>query len=687
MLNHTARSTTPAAPGAMRPLALGLQRLADCLEHTQASGRTRVVHVAWLVALVAAGAFVRFAGLGAVGLHGDEETMALAVRHILIDGRPILPSGMFYPRGMTQLYMMAASVSVFGETEWALRLPSVLCGLALIVVAYDAGRRFLRPEWSLALAAVAAFLPQLIVDSQTARMYIFLVMYITCSMACLWRWERTNRDLWLAAAAGFLILGLDMHALAVGAVLMFLIPGVVRGHARQILLGSIAAGAVVLVYVLLHSWVQAQYPSAPPPEFVKEFGAPPPSGSLVPLDFNLAFDVALWSTGVAMSFLAVHAARSISNRSLSIGVAMILLAGIMLQLAVYYHLAALAYLLGFILLLREGSGDARQRTFLLLTAAALLLLVHSALLMSAAGAFIKLVGALVGKPSVWPYARIAQVSWVGGALTAALLVWGLYLLVNRRRAPDYWLLAVFGVWAPVFALGIFAWNVPPRYTAMSFAPMLVCALAFAQRLTDEALRHCRESGIKNRVSAAAAALIAIFMLNPLAVASTVNAGYDVHPDHKGAAEFVRAQDIIEEDVLVAEDVLQQTYYLGKVDYWLIGPKVARRFVERTEQGIVDIYTGTPVIASAAQLEQLVRDNESRRIFIIGTGEGWRGGRRPVRENMHPLLESARFTTAYTGRDQRTRVLQPTSREVDRGASNSGPSHAGGAVAPSSILTE
>ena len=92
--------------------------------------RDQLAHRMMLFAIISVGAWLRFWGLANVGLHGDEETMALAVMSIVRDGAPILPSGMFYPRGMTQLYLMAGSVQLFGESEWAFRLPSVLCGVA-----------------------------------------------------------------------------------------------------------------------------------------------------------------------------------------------------------------------------------------------------------------------------------------------------------------------------------------------------------------------------------------------------------------------------------------------------------------------------------------------------------------------------------------------------------------------------
>jgi hypothetical protein len=145
----------------------------------------------------------------------------------------------------------------------------------------------------------------------------------------------------------------------------------------------------------------------------------------------------------------------------------------------------------------------------------------------------------------------------------------------------------------------------------------------------------------------------------MAVAATIDAGYRIYPDHKGAAEFMRSQGIVEDDVVLAEDVLQQTYYLGRVDYWLIGPGVARRFVMKTEQGIVDFYTGTPVVVTTEMLDKVLKDNHGKRIFVIGTGEGWERGRRSVRGELEAAIESDRFETVYTGRDGLTRVLRAT----------------------------
>lgn len=649
---HLPDTVTPAGP-----LADLIQALSALVRVTIPVDRERASHLWWLAALIAVGASVRFWGLGDVGLHGDEETMGMAVRHILIDGRPILPSGMFYPRGLTQLYLMALSVSIFGESEWALRLPSAVCGVVLIGLTYVIGRRFLRPHWNLALTATVTFLPYLIVDSQTARMYVFMVTAITASMACVFAWERTDRIGWLAAAAVLLVVGIDMQLLAVAAVLMFLFPGMAQGDARKLLYGAAAAACVGISFVVIDSWTNAQYP-VPPPEFAADLGPPPWERARASQSFALTFDIALWTAGLTIALFALYVCRAVRVRASALVSAAFLLAGVVLQVALCYHLAALAYLVGIVIARRYGSPQMAFRFALMVIAAGVLALIHATLIASTPGSIVKIVGAMVGQPSVWPYVRIVQLSVVAGLLMVGLLAWGLYQLAHGRSVTDYWLLAVLGVWVPVFALGLFAWNVPPRYTEMSLPPMLLCAFAFAQRAADWVRAHMPRARGRALPDAVAALIVAVCAIDPASAASVIHAGYRIHPDHKGAAEFMRSQGIEDEDIILAEDVLQQTYYLGSVDYWLIGKQTARRFVKRAPGGVVDFYTGTPVIATAAMLDELLQKHPRARIFVIGSGEQQDDNRLNARgKELHQLIESDRFETVYLGRDGLTRVLR------------------------------
>lgn len=656
------RGLFPVSPTLTEHVSGFMRSLSELFRITTPLERDQLAHRVMLLVILGVGTWLRFWGLANVGLHGDEETMAMAVMGIVHEGAPILPSGMFYPRGLTELYLMAGSVQLFGESEWAFRFPSALSGVLTIYWSWLAGRRFLRPYWNLAFATAVALLPSLIIYSQTARMYIFLLAAVAGCMVCVFAWERSGRIGWLLGGVMALVIGIELHALAVTTVLLFLMPGILQGDFRKLLYGSIAAAIVMVSYLLINGWVDSHYP-VPPPEYAADLGAPLWDRSRAPEAFALTFEVALWTAGLAIAFFAIHLSRVIPQRFAAISVATLLLASLLLQLKLYYHIAFLLLIAAVIVARRFGGPRVWRRFRIFALGSGLLALIHFSLLASTPGSLQKVIGALVGQPSVWPYARILEYSQVAGLLTMAAVAWGLWCLMKRRRATDYVLLAVLGVWIPLFTIGFFVWSMPPRYTVASVLPMMLCAFAFAQKAVDwlQAWAAARNmSWLSGRpAQLVAVAVTTVLVVDPVEVAASVNSGYESHPDHKGAAEFMRSQHIVDADVIIAEDVLQQTYYLGKVDYWLMSRNHARRYVELKNGRIQDFYTGAGVVSSAAMLEDLLRKERGNRIFVIGSGENQSDKRRGMRGDMDPVLHSKQFEVIYEGRDGLTQVWRAT----------------------------
>src|SRR3970282_272214 len=246
-----------------------------------------------LFLVIAACTLVRFWGLGNVGLHGDEETMAMPAMSILENGRPMLPGGMFYPRALAQLYLMAASVWVFGETEWALRLPSALVGSLAGFARCFRGKRFLSPNLNLVFVAAMTFMPYMIEISQTARMYVFWLTALMAFGALLFKWEQDDKLGSLVWAFAAWLVALHFQQLSIFAALLSLFPGLSRQSIRQLLFGDVALGIAYLAFDAAQSWIGSQYPLDERPERIV---LPPepvaPSAGLGPLDV-LAIYVAL----------------------------------------------------------------------------------------------------------------------------------------------------------------------------------------------------------------------------------------------------------------------------------------------------------------------------------------------------------------------------------------------------------
>jgi hypothetical protein len=644
----------------------------QALPHTDSdTARIRRWSLWLLVCIVLAGAVLRFWGLGSVGLHGDEKTMALPVMSLINEGRPIMPSGMFYPRAVVQLYLMAASVVAFGQSEWAMRLPSALCGVLLILLAYQAGGRFLTPAWRLALAAAVAFLPDFIEDSQTARMYVFLVACVTGYMALVFAWERTGRGGYLVAAVITLLVGLQFHTLAIFAAFLLFMPGLVQGDARKFWAGAVAFVTIAVGFELMNHLITVSYPQAADSDGgLADNG---PHAAVVPHVKHLWL---LLGAIPALAFSFWVMARRGMLAALLVGAALVAAAALQWHAALLVGTAALV--------LGRRAGPLARVPLISLLAASVTIGTAQALFLlhQHAGSLKQIAGVMLGWPSVWSFISIGGYSAVALLGVVGSLGCGLWLLAHRKPMPDHLLLVVLGVWVPLLMIGWIKWNIPSRYAAAQIMPLLVASFAAMQWLTETLARRIAAHGDvpgdvqgvvqgdarRNRLPVAspssltpawvpAAAVAAlILVVNPLQVAKAVDSGYANHPDHKGAAEFVAHLHPGPRDIIIAEDVLQQTYYLGHVDYWLVNKQVAASYMHRVQGRLLDFYTDTPLLGTGSDLEQVVEMPNRGAIYVIGSGENQEDGRRNMRGfGIAEVLQSPPFHCVYVGRDGVTRV--------------------------------
>jgi hypothetical protein len=612
---------------------------------------TRAWETLAVIALAAVGAILRFRGLGSWGLEGDEKTMALPTMHLVHFGSPLMPSGMFYGRAIGQLYLMAGSVRAFGESEWAFRFPSVVCGIALIGIAFFVGRRFLAPAWNIAFVALVAFLPALIVDSQEARMYIFLVTCLAGYTALIFEWERSDHTGWLVAAVIVMLIGVQFHVLAVFGSFLLLFPGLLAANVRKLWHGGIGFVVVVASFAGISRWLESFYTRAVKSD-ARHIAA---AGSHVTSLSLLHQSPLLLLAGViAAALLAVYVARSVNARTPGIAAAALLFAGLVCELAVFYHVGMVLILGGAILAQRNG-GKALPRIALLLAASVVLAVSQISFLHHATGESIrKTLGMMVGLPSIWSFLRAVVYSPAAWLIVCLALLHALWRLAQRRRICDYWLFFILAVWLPLFGLGVFSWDIEARYTQFALLPLLICALAASQQVSTGIARRLSPPTVP-AVQAVLAALAVILIINPVSLAHAVNSNYSIHPDHKGAAEYIRSIGLHPNDVIVAEDSLQQTYYLGHIDFWLRAMNEAAEFVYMKDGAYRDIYTDAPLIGSGAELMALVEQPDRGAIYIIGTAEFNSDNSRIRGDGIYDALQLPIFAPVFLGRDGLTQV--------------------------------
>jgi len=234
------------------------------------------------------------------------------------------------------------------------------------------------------------------------------------------------------------------------------------------------------------------------------------------------------------------------------------------------------------------------------------------------------------------------------AFLGAALILGETAL-RRKNSPQedrglqnrYFLVLCFLL--PLLFFGFFRTHVQPRYL-FQLRPVIVLlylaalwrAAAIVSRL---ALRpFSTAAGRDKTVRALTCGFLAAGLLaftdqaGPGEVRSVVNRKYgdrittDIitrsgrleHYDHKGVGSYVR-KFLREDDRVVAMHMVFQHIYAGRADYWLWsgGPGTWDAW-EKTPEGWKDFYVGARWINSLEGLKAVLRENASRRVWLIAS---------------------------------------------------------------------
>jgi 4-amino-4-deoxy-L-arabinose transferase-like glycosyltransferase len=175
-----------------------------------------------------------FSVIGRAPLSRIDEGQIAEVAREMVAGRDWLTpriGGVAFPAYPPLAYwLIAASGSVFGFNEFAMRLPTALAGLALIAVTARMARRLAGDEAGLTVAGVLATLPAFFVQSGVCRADMLTMAFATAAFDRFLAWaegEKKTRDLalmYLFTALGILTKGpLTVAMLGLGGLAWFLL--------------------------------------------------------------------------------------------------------------------------------------------------------------------------------------------------------------------------------------------------------------------------------------------------------------------------------------------------------------------------------------------------------------------------------------------------------------------------------
>jgi hypothetical protein len=261
--------------------------------------------------------------------------------------------------------------------------------------------------------------------------------------------------------------------------------------------------------------------------------------------------------------------------------------------------------------------------------------------------------AMMGGASIWSFLLYVPVSYGATAIATGGAVVALWRIATVRPVPDVWLFALLGVWAPMFLIGTRDSYPEYRYMTGALLPLLIVAFASCQWF-GELLRRRANGRMPPPAAVFVVVIVVALIVNPVTVVGVAMPGDEHYPDHKGAASYLRSLQLPPTAILVAEDAIVQSYYLGRVDYLLTNAETALHFSYVADGAVRDIYSNARVIATPERLAALINDESRPDLYIIGSGEHFTDGHRWQRgEAIEKIL--ARLDIVYRGRDGLTTV--------------------------------
>ncbi|NNF26589.1 MAG: phospholipid carrier-dependent glycosyltransferase [Gemmatimonadetes bacterium] len=648
---------------------------------------SKATALAGLIALmlVIASSPQRFMGLDRLSFIGDEETSALPAR-ALAEGRgSVMPTGMEYRRALPLTHVNAAVASRFGvENGWSYRISSAVAGVLSVPVVYGAARAFVGPQAALVAGVAMAFSEWHILFSRMGRMYVPFLLFYVLGGWMLWSWVRRG-DAWrLVLGIAAFVGATSLHALAIFA-LQFPVVGLVFAGAAVspwiVLLTVVALGVPAWLY---GRWTEVPYGEWSDPVSGAVFGvAEPAPWAATP---EVLIGGLLGVVGLALGF---RVASSLVRPSSSAGwpvrawaLAAGSAAGLALALGQWWGAALCA---SGLLLVR---GEARLPW---IRRALRPLLVLVALGVGQAAYAVWQLGvtegikSLVSIPFPYPAFMVPQfpVLMAVFALVCSYLVLRPASVegeedVGVRSAALVALLTIAGIGMAS------SWGAT-RYLFHMY-PFLVMVAAWgmigAGHWTLSRLMPRTRAPSKSWAAAVWVLLILMGLDRGHGVPITVEMAamthgqatepathvFDIRPDHEGPGRYV-AERLEADDQVVAEDPLQQTWYVGRVDYWLRHPDHAPGAVFRDDQGnLRDIYVGGRWPIARDGLDQALASAPGR-TWIVTSAETIE--ERDLTNDQRAWLDEVRrrHDPVHVGRDDVTTVycVPPVTPEPDGAA--------------------
>ena len=154
-----------------------------------------------------------FSNLGAPSLWHDEAVQVLVAKSIAETGNALLPSGQPHPVAPVFNAVVAGFIALFGDSETAVRAPSVLFGVLNVLLTYLLARPLLGRTTALVAAVALALSPWSVAWSRQARFYTTQQTFFLITLWAGWRMVSRERN---SATLGYGLVALFAYVLGLG---------------------------------------------------------------------------------------------------------------------------------------------------------------------------------------------------------------------------------------------------------------------------------------------------------------------------------------------------------------------------------------------------------------------------------------------------------------------------------------
>lgn len=613
-----------------------------------------------LLLLMAVGAWLRVRHVGDLALIVDEGMQVLGVEGILAYGVPKTGSGLVYARSPFYIYMQAGFASLFGVGPFALRLPSVLFGVAVLVPAYFLGKTLFSRPLGFLTALVLAFSLWEIELSRYGRFYTLFQFFYLVSLICFYRGFMLDEGKYKAWFLLTALLTISSHSLGRIIFVLFLIPLFRPGRTlrQNLALGgwAMGLGGLMIGYNRLIRWYSASGESLINPpvvqnlsiDFLERIRTTFKIPLLVPPEMRFFFQTAQeqpWIIGLLVLValgVTVYLVRRYAKPGTTVQV---LVATLPLWAAVFHQFGIALILLIFYLLVYARDLRIDKDPCLRVVCSVVVVFFVFWLVGMLRDPFLtpRLVAeSLACFPNFpryflywyvlgWPILTILL--FVGSVLFLS------YYIKDRRATVPLFLLGA--LYLPAFLASLFASYAESRYTFHLYPLIVIIFIIVVMKGGAQILQRWKGGSLRVRQLIILVGLpLAVMVLSqdarPIEAWKIGERTYQTpedpirsvicwepyaifHQDHESPGHYVRDRLGVEDKVIYMGPIHMTslyTFYVGKPEYALVPENQPYHYGRIKDGKPINYVSGTELVAGLSGLQEMMETYKGR-LWLIG----------------------------------------------------------------------